>query len=150
MTKMKVRMCKMNQVEAINYIRAFILSFFVFTISGCSNIIKDFRFENCGNWEQCTKALYKLHPIGSDYRDLIKTLNAAGAKCYTQKEIEENNLRVTGKKMNSSSLGDTKFTICTYSYLEFPITSIRCNVRIYFAKDRNITKIAVSFGATSF
>ncbi|MES2677734.1 MAG: hypothetical protein V4612_05420 [Pseudomonadota bacterium] len=67
---------------------------------------KGFYFEKYGDSEDARvsgdgggvrKALLKLHPIGSDVRELVKTLEKAGAKCYDTNYILDN----TGSRVNA-------------------------------------------------
>lgn len=163
MAKIEIRICRMDQVEAITYIRVFILSFFIFIISGCSNANKDFRFENCGNWKQCAEALYRLHPIGTDYKDLVKTLSITGARCNSPKiqsyERTVEKLRCFPwnsypLEQNINFMNDSTKTLnvmsCHYEYLSGLFVSTRWVAIIYFDDEGKILKTSVSVGATGF
>lgn len=77
---------------------------------------KGFYFEKYKNADEAKEALLKLHPVGSDVRELVKTLERAGGECkiYTTKN---------GLGANKLSKADD-FYNCGYSRGIFPFSSV--------------------------
>lgn len=95
-----------------------------------------FYFEKYNTAEEAKAALLKLHPIGSDVDDLVKTLERAGA--YSYKPI------ISKKYQNNPELKRALW----YKYDHITISSFfpkKWDMTINFNYDKKITNFSTGF-----
>ncbi len=136
-------------------------------LNSCSsgNIFDDkkFRFEDYDNKpvEKAAKDLLKLHPLGSDYRKLVKTLELSGCKfgdkVYQHKVPEDSEYLYEKYKSSSNSWirfypfnEKDRFTllkkVCNYQYNALPrgLYVAYWGVGIFFNKENEIAGISLT------